>query len=200
MDIVDRDLEKAERDADSQFSPEPKNEIDDREQNDRSRSSSPGPKDYAAIRRKERDPAIEAALSDTKRDAGPQFSPVPKNETDDQLQHVRSASSSSSSSSPGFVARESIRDGRRSSRISRIDTERDLDRHPTALSRIETQRSQHNGTVGKKLSSVEPKKPLPNFGGGKDYPPPLPDREEYVVEFDGHDDPLHPQNWSMPKK
>ncbi|KAF1358595.1 MFS general substrate transporter [Lizonia empirigonia] len=53
-----------------------------------------------------------------------------------------------------------------------------LQRHPTerhsvALTRIETQRSQHAGTVG---------------------------ASQYVVEFDGHDDPLHAQNWPMKKK
>jgi DHA1 family multidrug resistance protein-like MFS transporter len=41
---------------------------------------------------------------------------------------------------------------------------------------------------------------LPEFGGGKPYPPPLPEREEYVVEYDGKDDPLHPQNWLFNKK
>lgn len=30
-------------------------------------------------------------------------------------------------------------------------------------------------------------KPLPNFGAGKSFPPPLPAMEEYVVEFDSHD-------------
>jgi DHA1 family multidrug resistance protein-like MFS transporter len=38
------------------------------------------------------------------------------------------------------------------------------------------------------------------MGANKPYPPPLPDREEYVVEFMGVDDPLHAQNWPMKKK
>lgn len=38
------------------------------------------------------------------------------------------------------------------------------------------------------------------MGLGKPYPPPLPDQEEYVVEFEGPDDPLHAQNWPMKKK
>lgn len=38
------------------------------------------------------------------------------------------------------------------------------------------------------------------MGAGKPYPPPLPAREEYVVEYDGVDDPLHAQNWPMKKK
>ena len=43
-------------------------------------------------------------------------------------------------------------------------------------------------------------KDLPNFGGGKPYPPDLPPYEDYVVEFDGPDDPLHPMNWQFKKK
>lgn len=75
-----------------------------------------------------------------------------------------------------------------------------LERHPTALSRIATQRSQHSGTVGADVRSRMSEKPLPPFGAGKPYPPPLPQREEYVVEFDGPRDPLHPQNWPRWKK
>lgn len=106
----------------------------------------------------------------------------------------RSASSTSTGSSSSIsVVREEIG-------LSRLNTQLDLERHPTYLSRVETHRSQHSGTVGRGLKSRESKKPLPNFGGGRDYPPLLPDREEYVVEFDGPDDPLHPQNWSMTKK
>ncbi|KAF4217892.1 hypothetical protein CNMCM8980_008210 [Aspergillus fumigatiaffinis] len=74
-----------------------------------------------------------------------------------------------------------------------------LERHPTALSRIATQRSQHSATVGA-LKPLVSKRPLAEFGAGKPYPPPLPEREEYVVEFAGPDDPLHPQNWSIKKK
>lgn len=112
-----------------------------------------------------------------------------------QAQRVPSSASSTStaSSSSISVVREEIG-------MSRLNTQRDLERHPTYLSRVETQRSQHSGTVGRSSKSRESRKPLPNFGGGKVYPPLLPDREEYVVEFDGPDDPLHPQNWSMTKK
>lgn len=41
---------------------------------------------------------------------------------------------------------------------------------------------------------------LPSFGGDKPYPPPLPEQEEYVVEFSGHDDPRHAMNWPTKKK
>ncbi|KOS19634.1 putative transporter [Escovopsis weberi] len=70
------------------------------------------------------------------------------------------------------------------------------------MSRIATQRSQHLQTVGasEKTISRASRRPLPPFGGGKPYPPLLPEREEYVVEFDGPDDPLHAQNWPLRKK
>jgi DHA1 family multidrug resistance protein-like MFS transporter len=74
----------------------------------------------------------------------------------------------------------------------------ELERHPTALDRINTHRSQHFGTVG--TFSIRKSKQLPKFGGGKPYPPALPDKEEYVVEFDGHDDLTHAQNWPFRKK
>lgn len=92
--------------------------------------------------------------------------------------------------------------------VSRMPTQRDdvsdLERHLTALSRIQTGRSQHSNTIGVGLRSRtttrQSKTPMPNFGGGKPFPPPLPEREEYVVEFDGPDDPLHAQNWPLKKK
>lgn len=88
------------------------------------------------------------------------------------------------------------------SRVQTAHTQRGagLERHPTALSRIATQRSQHTATVGAGLKSRVSRKPLPEFGAGKAYPLPLPAREEYVVEFVGPDDPSHPQNWPTGKK
>ena len=101
------------------------------------------------------------------------------------------SSSSSSSSSSASIVREEM---------TTVNTRRDLERHPTALSRIETHRTQQSGTVGRSATSRESRKPLPNFGGGKEYPPPLPAQEQYVVEFDGVEDPIHPQNWPFKKK
>ncbi|KAI4264071.1 MAG: hypothetical protein L6R42_000809 [Xanthoria sp. 1 TBL-2021] len=141
---------------------------------------------------------VDRDLERAGREASPQRFPQPKTQDAAPLERAGSAasgstSSSSSSASSAPVIREEIG-------MSRIQTGRDLERHPTELSRIETHRSQHSGTVGRSLRSRESKKPLPNFGGGKEYPPPLPEREEYVVEFDGPEDPLHPQNWPMKKK
>ena len=73
--------------------------------------------------------------------------------------------------------------------------------HPIEDHRISTHRLQHTQTVGaSNLKSRKTEQPLPEFGGGKPYPPPLPEQEEYVVEFDGKDDPLHSQNWPFKRK
>ncbi|KAK1242492.1 hypothetical protein MKX08_005304 [Trichoderma sp. CBMAI-0020] len=112
-----------------------------------------------------------------------------------EIERAITASSASSSSD-----RDSIY--RRRTNMSRVSTQNDLERHSTALSRIATQRSQHVNTVGGSIRSESraSRKPLPAFGGGKPYPPLLPAQEEYVVEFDGPNDPLHAQNWPTRKK
>ncbi|KAK7948167.1 uncharacterized protein PG986_009053 [Apiospora aurea] len=107
-----------------------------------------------------------------------------------------SSASTSSSSEDGNMARQ------RTAGMSRVSTQGDLERHPTELSRIYTARSQHSETIGRSLRSRHSTatKPLPAFGAGKPFPPPLPEREEYVVEFDGENDPYHAQNWPLKKK
>jgi DHA1 family multidrug resistance protein-like MFS transporter len=139
-------------------------------------------------------------LEKAERDASPNRFPAQTPDQREALARTVTASTSSisSSSSDGSsVVREEIG-------MSRLQTQpddvTDLERHPTALSRIQTARSQHSGTVGASLKSRQSRKPLPEFGGGKPYPAPLPAREEYVVEFDGVDDPLHAQNWPLKKK
>lgn len=118
--------------------------------------------------------------------------------------HSRSWSvSSSSSSEAGSSSSDDTPSLPHLAGVSTAHTARtahDLERNATALSRIISQRTQHSATVGAGFRSRRPKKPLPAFGAGKPYPPPLPEREEYVVEFDGPDDPLHPQNWSLKRK
>ena len=111
----------------------------------------------------------------------------------EEIERVVSASSVSTSSSEM---------SHRGAGMSRVETREDLERHQTELSRIHTARSQHSGTVGKttKTRTKEWKRPLPSFGAGKPYPPLLPNQEDYVVEFDGPDDPLHAQNWPFKKK
>ena len=151
MDIVDRDLEKAEIAASPDRFPQ-----------------------------------------DTYFPEGASKSEHPDGEPMQKIERQATTSSASSGSSASVVREEMV--------ISRAQTQRDLERHPTELSRIETHRTQHSGTVGRSITSRKSKKPLPAFGAGKEYPPALPAKEDYVVEFDGPDDPLHPQNWPMKKK
>jgi DHA1 family multidrug resistance protein-like MFS transporter len=127
-----------------------------------------------------------------------------KIERHEQIARTATASSSGSSSTTSSDASGAERIA---GHMSRIQTQRDsegeiAERHPTALSRIQTQKSQHSTTVGGGLRSRtrDSKRPLPAFGAGKAFPPPLPEREEYVVEFDGPDDPLHAMNWPLRKK
>ena len=115
----------------------------------------------------------------------------------DEVERVMSTSSEMTTSSEERQ--------RRRRRMSGASTQHDLERNPTELSRIQTQRSQHTNTVGRTGSratrtSRRSEKPLPAFGAGKPYPPLLPDPDEYVVEFDGPDDPLHAMNWPIKKK
>lgn len=72
-----------------------------------------------------------------------------------------------------------------------------VDRHPTAIERIQHHNLQHMQTVG---SSRKHEGDLPDFGGGKEYPPPLPEQQAYVVEFSGQDDPRHAQNFPFKTK
>jgi len=141
---------------------------------------------------------VDREVADAERDAA---SPGLARRRTEEIERVVTASSVStvSTSSTERTSRRNIGGG-----MSRVSTQRDLERHPTELSRIHTQRSQHSATVGRDLKSAtksrEARKPLPEFGAGKPYPPPLPDQEEYVVEFEGPDDPLHAQNWPLKKK
>jgi DHA1 family multidrug resistance protein-like MFS transporter len=127
-------------------------------------------------------------IEKNERDASPERFPArdqrsnfEKVERHEEIARTTTASSSGSSTtnSDASVAEHDA------AVMSRLSTQRDtegelVERHPTALSRIHTQRSQHSGTVGGGLRSRtrESRKPLPAFGAGKSYPPPLPEREE----------------------
>jgi DHA1 family multidrug resistance protein-like MFS transporter len=141
---------------------------------------------------------VDQELAAAERAASPQrYQRRASNEVERVLTASSVSSTSSTASRPSNVAAQ-----RRT--MSRVSTQHDLERHPTELSRIATQRSQHVSTVGahpaSKTASRASKRPLPGFGAGKPYPPQLPDQDDYVVEFDGPDDPLHSQNWPMRKK
>lgn len=76
----------------------------------------------------------------------------------------------------------------------------DAERDEITLSRARTIESQHSHTVGVPLAGREDESPLPSMGAGKPYPPDLLEKDGYIVEFDGADDPIHPQNWPMRTK
>lgn len=122
-------------------------------------------------------------------------------ETEKRAQSVSSGASSvgSLSSSSSSVDYPTQLRGLQS-RNTEVDLERLRTSGSQALSRIETQRLQHALTVGRSIRSRPSKASLPPFGAGKPYPPLLPAQEDYVVEFDGDDDPLYPQNWPLTKK
>ncbi|OJJ95234.1 hypothetical protein ASPACDRAFT_82069 [Aspergillus aculeatus ATCC 16872] len=86
-------------------------------------------------------------------------------------------------------------------RSSRRDSRAEYpDHHDTIeLERINTYRLQQQLTVGSNRSRTPREQWLP-MGAGKPYPPALPDSEAYVVEFDGADDPMHPQNWPLKRR
>lgn len=149
MDIVDRDMERAEEEATRTWSASSKERRERERQASQSRRSS-----------------------------------------------LSSSSSTSSSQSEGNMGRIATATGNAMGyEGARTRT------HPIEDHRTETHRLQQVQTVGAStLRSRKTEKPLPEFGGGKPYPPPLPEREEFVVEFDGKDDPLHPQNWPFKRK
>ncbi|EKV11002.1 MFS multidrug transporter, putative [Penicillium digitatum PHI26] len=68
-----------------------------------------------------------------------------------------------------------------------------------ALERINTYRLQHRSTVGS-VAGITPREKWLPLGAGKPHPPSLPDPEEYIVEFNDANDPMHPQNWSLKRK
>jgi DHA1 family multidrug resistance protein-like MFS transporter len=145
---------------------------------------------------------VDKFIERAERDASPdRFGRSAKETEKDEIHEpVTRMTTQSSASTSSSEASDIERDAAMSRVPTQRDTGGDLERHETALSRIHTQRSQHSQTVGASLRSRTSRKPLPAFGAGKPYPPPLPEREAYVVEFDGHDDPMHAQNWPMKKK
>lgn len=89
--------------------------------------------------------------------------------------------------------------------LSRTTTRRpNMDGDALVLSRIQTARSQHNTTVGFVRSKRGIKKrrtsDMPSMGTAKSCPALLSDPEEYVVEFDGPNDKLHPQFGHPPRR
>ncbi|KAJ5804459.1 uncharacterized protein N7518_000762 [Penicillium psychrosexuale] len=78
-------------------------------------------------------------------------------------------------------------------------THRQSNPNEVELERINTYRLQHRTTVGSGIG-ITPRDQWIPLGAGKPHPPSLPDPEQYVVEFNDADDPMHPQNWSLASK
>ncbi|KAJ5121266.1 uncharacterized protein N7515_009227 [Penicillium bovifimosum] len=100
----------------------------------------------------------------------------------------------------------SITESRPNGRLSEVQTIRpeNYDRRQSTLGeveleRIETSRLQHRSTVGS-VAGITPREQWLPLGAGKPHPPPLPDPEQYIVEFTDANDPLHPQNWSFGRR
>ena len=192
MNIEDTDVLSAERDADPvRFATQ---DPDDKFTPEYERVHS----EYAARQQTRR-----AESQQSRRSTEPRAEPAEEvEEVEDRPRHHRDGPhgtpdetgsiASSSSSSSSSIRQEEMRGQARSrnmSTVSKTSTrmERDLmeylDRHPTAIGRIQQHRLQHMQTVGSTKQPTEAGVELPDFGGGKPYPPPLPEREEYVVEF-----------------
>ena len=137
----------------------------------------------------------DSHIEEAERDASPirfgNYSHKSQRSETDAADHVSSASSTSTES-------YGDRGMSRKSTIGDADMERYLERHPTAVQRMNAHRLQHQTTVGS--STIRARANMPKFGDNKPYPPMLPEKDEYVVEFEGHDDPLHAQNWTTKKK
>lgn len=75
---------------------------------------------------------------------------------------------------------------------------------PSRSSRTGQLEDEYNGLdaseLGQAHGSVEKHQGTLSMGAGKPIPPSLPDSKEYIVEFDGPDDPAHPLNWSFTVK
>lgn len=80
-----------------------------------------------------------------------------------------------------------------------VDQLEAVERDSLELDRIHTYQLQQQYTVGSNRTRAPRDEWLP-LGAGKPHPPSLPDAEDYVVEFEGSDDPMHPQNWPMPRR
>lgn len=108
------------------------------------------------------------------------------------------ASSSSTVTMTNFSASTSVQ----SFPVSRTSTHDDVERNPylcirsQALSGHDCNKNDSNVTIQGRESRVS----LPDSGLVKWYPPPLPDPNLYLVDFNGPDDPMHAQNWPMKKK
>ncbi|KAA8893399.1 major facilitator superfamily domain-containing protein [Sphaerosporella brunnea] len=128
-------------------------------------------------------------------------------EKSESLPNVPSSSTSTVSSDADSVSGLSV------SRQHTLSPQNYNAHDPTVLDRQRTAATVYEQTVGGKFhprprtpsvfsritSRLTPEE-WPEFGGGKAYPPPLPERDIYVVDFAGPNDAMHGQNWPLRKK
>ena len=89
----------------------------------------------------------------------------------------------------------------RISSVPKEETGRDQNDVERVLTWQKTHESQHSRILGLKPKDEQAMLSMSKMGRGRPYPPELPgESSEYVVEFDGPDDPTHPQNWPMSTK
>lgn len=83
---------------------------------------------------------------------------------------------------------------------SRRESRADIRRRLSTISVYQTVEEQQ--TIADVLAkrTVDESKPMPNMGGGRSFPPSLPDQDRYRVAFDGPEDARHPFNWSSKRK
>lgn len=156
------------------------------------------------------DPRPHSGHDDHQQEHHQEYEYEPKQEQYLEHEHERPPSPWTRSSTDSYSSSVDHGHASRLEALHSRATEPDLERQRTtasqAQSRIETRRIQHALTVGgggsESIKSRPSSKaaPLPPFGHGKAYPPPLPAREDYVVEFDGPSDPTYPQNWPLNRK
>lgn len=123
------------------------------------------------------------------------MSPDPSDEKDapDNVRESGDDSTTVSLGTPNAYAPPDQLEGLRHRYESHEDSQDEV-----ALERINTYRLQQQETVGSGTQRTRtPREHWMPLGAGKPFPPSPPDPEEYVVEFNGSNDPIHPQNWPM---
>ncbi|KAK7748004.1 hypothetical protein SLS53_001256 [Cytospora paraplurivora] len=145
---------------------------------------------------------LDRQISDVEEDANPALNAGYNRRASDEVERPISHCSISTSNGSTRVHPQGGAD------IDRIPTHHEYNRelHPSDLDRIQTARSQHSATVGvasglgrSNTATRDSKRPLPTMGAGKPMPPPV-NNDDFLVEFDGPDDPLLAMNWTLRKK
>jgi hypothetical protein len=126
---------------------------------------------------------VDRNIADAERDASPEGFPLSPN----SHTTIRTTSSRTHPSSPDPQLRPHT--ARHESSLHRIELERNA-----------TYKLLHASTVGTQDGGRTRLQTLSTLGAGKPYSPSPYNVEDFLVEFEGPYDPLHPQNWPMRKR